>query len=70
MAGMRLLILICGRDEVHFNVEIILIIATSSAPPLRKSFFVSIFCGWGISASKELKCHLTFIAMVEMFRGP
>ena len=31
MAGMRLLILICGRDEVHFNVEL-LIFATSSAP--------------------------------------
>ena len=38
-------------------------------PTQRKSFFVSIFCGWGISASKELGCHLTFIAMVEMFRG-
>ena len=38
-------------------------------PTKRKSFFVSIFYGWGISASKELGCHLTFIAMVEMFRG-
>ena len=31
MAGMRLLILICGRDEVHFNVEIYCLL---QPPPL------------------------------------
>ena len=60
---MRLLIVAGMRSTLMLDLIL------QPPPTQRKSFFVSIFCGWGISASKELGCHLTFIAMVEMFRG-